>query len=253
MKIAVHVPTYRPLTRCGAEELAAHLNTVAPSGGVAFARKQEREQKDIARKAILDLFTPEAWPGHLSMLSMPGVEWKFERKLLGQREGNWYEHAPTNTHLTCIENDRPIFHGAVMNLPGLRQRTSVVQELPPTSFAERGLHNQWVGAFFFGNIDDLIAAGSHNFDAAWLDYTGPLTIERLRAIRHFWQTSVRQVLIVTALKARWNKDTSHAIERAGGHGAWVLRHLHGDVLHDIEYQDGPSPMHQIALRKGAPA
>ena len=59
--------------------------------------------------------------------------------------------------------------------------------------------------------------------------------------------------LVTALKARWNKDTSHAIERAGGHGAWVLRHLHGDVLHDIEYQDGPSPMHQIALRKGAPA
>ena len=57
--------------------------------------------------------------------------------------------------------------------------------------------------------------------------------------------------VVTALKARWNRETSDAIGRAGSHGAWMRKQLPGDVLHDIEYQDGASPMAQIALRRPA--
>lgn len=84
--LAVHLPTYRPLRHCGHEELAAHVATATPSGGILFARKPSEEQKLAAREAILDLFWPENWPGRLHMLTMPGLKWKLEGVLMKRRE-----------------------------------------------------------------------------------------------------------------------------------------------------------------------
>ena len=86
------------------------------------------------------------------------------------------------------------------------------------------------------------------WDAVWLDYTGPLTKERLKLISNFYESSVHSVLVVTALKARWNRETSDAIARCGGHSEWLCKHLQGEVLHDLEYFD-TSPMAQFAIRK----
>jgi hypothetical protein len=243
----------KPLRECGIEELAVHQLSANPSGGVLFARKQEHEQKDLARIEVLRLFGPDKFFKGLSILTMPGLEWKFERKLLGRREGNWtHKKGPHRTHLTCIENDRSIFHAAITQMPGLQQKTSFVKVLSPTAFAERGVMNRWVGRYFFGNVDDLMAAQPVSIDAAWLDYTGPLSIKRMEVIENFFRLRIRSTLVLTSLKARWNRDTVTAIDRKGSHSAWVCDSIKGRVLHDINYQDGGSPMSQIAFLKIKP-
>jgi hypothetical protein len=254
------VAARRPLSRCGLEELAVHQITAMPSGGVLFARKKERGEKDEARRHIVDLLGDvEAFPT-LSMLTLPGLDWKFENKLLGRREGNWAgedRSGPARTEFTCIENDRSIYHAAITQMPGMKHWKRSRPTNPPikvhasTPFAERAISNPWIERFYFGNVDDLMRDDERVFDAAWLDYTGPLTCDRLTLIRRFFESRVRRVLVVTALRARWSRETSDAITRAGGHSSWFLRGMQAEVLHDINYQDGPSPMAQIAIVKAS--
>ena len=241
------VASYKPLYRCNIEELAA-MQHVRPSGGMLFARNPDREEKDAARRQILDLFTQEKWPKHLSILTMPGLDWRFERKLLGKREGDWMRYAGTQrTTITGAENDRFIYYSAATTMPGLNTKRALTKILPPEKYAERTISTKFISRFHFANIDDLMVETTQAWDAVWLDYTGPLTKERLKLIESFFHRSVRSTLIVTALKARWNRETSDAITRAGGHSEWLRKHLPGDVLHDLEYFD-TSPMAQFAVR-----
>lgn len=255
-KTIAQVAEYRPLRLCGIEELAAEQLSKAPSPGVAFARKTERTQKDIARNEVLSLFSPIQFPKGLSILTMPGVDWKFERKLLGWREGNWYrKKGPHRTYLTAIENDRSIYHASIVTMPGLEldnaKPRGVVSVLDAPPFAESCVRNRWVCRHFFGNVDDLMASGYWHGDGAWLDYTGPLSVERMRTIGGFFKENIRHTLVVTALKARWNKATGIAIDAAGGHAQWVSKHMPPSSInvHALEYQDGASPMAQLAFRK----
>lgn len=243
------VANYKPLYRCDIEELAA-MQVTRPSGGVLFARNPDREEKDSARRLILDLFAPDKWPDFLGVLTMPGLDWRFERKLLSKREDNWLQkrNCPARTRITSIENDRFIYYSAVHQMPGLHTRRAVTRILRPPSYAERLVSTRFIDGFQFANVDDLMRESSMTWDVAWLDYTGPLTLERIRLIASFFERSIRSIVIVTALKARWNRDTSNAIERAGGHSAWMAKHLPGEVLHDIEYFD-TSPMAQFAVRR----
>ena len=242
------VTNYKPLYKCDIEELAA-IQQGRPSGGMLFARNPDREQKDAARQQILNLLTKEAHPEHLSILTMPGIDWRFERKLLGKREGDWFRKAaPTLTRLTSVENDRFIYYSAVHQMPGLNTKRPLATIMKPAPFAERTVRTKFLDAFHFANVDDLMAETTSAWDVVWLDYTGPLTVERLRLIARFYERAVNETLIITALKARYNRDASAAIERAGGHSEWVRKHIHGHVLHDIEYFD-TSPMAQIAITK----
>jgi len=245
------VAHYKPLARCDIEELAAMQHT-RPSGGMMFARNPDREEKDAARRQILDLFTRDARPSFLRILTMPGLDWRFERKLLGKRDGDWMRKAGAgNTQITSVENDRFIYYSAVTTMPGLNTRRALTKIMPPATFAERTTGNKFIHKFHFANVDDLMTETTDVWDAAWLDYTGPLTTNRLKLIAGFFHRSVRDVLVVTALKARYNKETSIAVERAGGHSEWLRKHLPGEVLHDIEYFD-TSPMAQFAVRKSGP-
>ncbi len=240
----------KPLRLCNLEELAA-IQHVRPSGGMLFARNPDREEKDAARQQILDLFSFDAYPGSLRILTMPGLEWRFERKLLGKREGDWMRKAGSaRTNITSVENDRYIYYSASTTMPGLHTKRALTRAEPAPSFAERTMRTKFIQAFHFANIDDLMVESTQTWDAAWLDYTGPLSVERMKIIKDFYQRSVRQTLIVTSLKARWNRETSFAVERAGGHSEWLRNNLDGEVLHDLEYFD-TSPMAQFAVRKEA--
>ena len=244
------VANYKPLYRCDIEELAA-MQHVRPSGGMAFARNPDREQKDLARQKITALFTPAAHPQPLSILTMPGLDWRFERKLLKKREGYWQERAePRRTRITSIENDRFIYYSAVHQMPGLHTKNALATIQKPAPFAERAVSTKFIGRFYFANVDDLMAETNQSWDEAWLDYTGPLTVERLKLIASFFDRAIRGTLIVTALKARYNKDTMQSVDRAGGYFEWLRKHLPGTVLHEIEYFD-TSPMAQFAIQKDA--
>src|SRR5215472_1295542 len=79
---------YKPFRQQTMEELAVEVRT-QPSSGVLFARTSMRNEKEAAREQILNLFTPQAWPRSLHILTMPGAGWRFERLLLGCREVGW--------------------------------------------------------------------------------------------------------------------------------------------------------------------
>ncbi len=187
--------TYKPLYRCDVEELAT-IQQTRPSGGVLFARNPDREAKDAARQKILDLFSWTARPGAFSILTMPGLDWRFERKLLGRREGNWMKKAgPSNTKITAIENDRFIFYSASHKMPGLNDtKRALTKSLPAPDFGERTLSTKFISKFHFANVDDLMVMTTEAWDAVWLDYTGPLTIARLKVISAFFDRSVRETL-----------------------------------------------------------
>lgn len=254
------VATYKALSRCNIEELAAHQLTIDPSGGILFARKPDGEEKIKARQLVLDLFSAAKWDRPLNMLTLPGLQWRFERLLLGAREPGWMKRPnPNRTHFTGVENDRAIYYSACTQMIGVETPNRLIKPVKRErfQFAECAYKTRFA-SFFFANVDDFLRndwkppayrdQAKAGWDAAWLDYTGPLSIDRLKAIAEFFQKHVREVLIVTALKARWNKLTSEAILKAGGHSAWLAKHLPGEVLHDIEYFD-TSPMVQFAVRK----
>lgn len=254
------VAQYKPIARLGMEELAEWQRTAKPSGGVLFARNAEGDEKTKARQLILDLFALDAWDRPLNMLTMPGVHWRFERKLLGSREPGWLKRkTPKKTHFTGVENDRAIFFAGSAQMPGLETPHALVKPVKRERFpfAEHAIKTRHA-SFFFANVDDLMIHDWQpapyrdreqvGWDAVWLDYTGPLSIRRLAAIRQFYRRAVREVLIITALKARWDRDTSNAIERCGSHSEWLRERLSGEVLHDVEYFD-TSPMAQFAIRK----
>lgn len=243
------VAAYKPIARLGMEELAARQNVLKPSGGIIFARNIDGEAKTAARERVLALFQPERWPGHLRMLTTPGLQWRFERRLLGAREVGWMRRPnPNRTHFTGCENDRSIYFASVAQMPGLHTPDSSLKKIKPYPFAEMGVKTHYA-SFFFANVDDLMAQdGWNRWHAAWLDYTGPLTVERLARIEQFYHRYIDHILIVTALKARWNEETSRAIARAGDHSTWLRRHLPGAILHDLEYFD-TSPMAQFAVHK----
>lgn len=240
------VTNYKPLRKCDIEELAA-IQETNPSGGVLFARNPERKQKDIARKMILDLFTKDAREKPLKILTMPGLDWRFERKLLGKREGDWMrKSAPARTAITAIENDRYIYYAATHKMPGVTTPKALVKIGSPEPFAEQRVSTKFVRDFHFANIDDLMESCEYKWHVAWLDYTGPLTIDRLRLISRFFEKNIKETLIVTAMKARYRKDVSVAIDRCGGYFHWLRQHLSGEVLHEHEYFD-TCPMAQFAI------
>lgn len=245
------VANYKPVARCGMEELAARQKIIEPSGGVRFARNVDGEQKTAARQHILDLFHPDKWgKRYLNMLTMPGLFWRFERKLLAMREPGWTRFSkPRSTHFTGVESDRSIFFAGVAEMPGLHNPGSLLKWTKQFPFAEMGVKT-YHSAFFFANIDDFMTfeGWANGWDAVWLDYTGPMSRERLMVIKQFYHRYVHEILIITVLNARWDKLTGEAIQKAGGHTPWLYKHLGGEVLHNLEYFD-TSPMAQLALRK----
>lgn len=255
IKTIGQVTAYKAVRDCNMEELAARQISIKPSGGIQFARTPDRLKKDAARDLVLEMFAPHRWQGPLKILTMPGVDWLFERRLLGMREVGWMTRLkrPNRTSIISIENDRTIYYAAVADMPGLHTRNALTRSKNPPPFAEHSVETRFIKRFYFGNVDDLIQHTWElntysTWDAAWLDYTGPLTSKRMRAIEHFYNVSVQHTLVVTALRARWPKETTLAIELAGGYQPWLCKHLPGEVLHYIEYNDTVA-MAQFAVHK----
>jgi hypothetical protein len=255
MALGVHHIPYKALARCGIEELAADQAArdrrgALLSGGVSFARKESDDGKKLARKEILRLLATTVMPGPISVLSMPGIAWTFEADLVAQREPGWTKSLKIErTHLTCIENDRYVYYAGATKLLGSRHG-ALLRNLDRPAYAECSIGNGVIERFVFANVDDLMTGGDERFDVAWLDYTGPLTVERLKVIERFYRECVRSTLIVTSLKARWTQDTDRAVRRHGGYCEWAVSPFSKELgLHAIEYQDGQSPMFQFACQK----
>lgn len=213
------------------------------SPGVAFARKafwdDIHQRKNTARGILVEHFIPRLWPGPLSILTLPGSAWKFERALLRHRE-----KAGLSTRFTCLEKDPAIFAAAVLDMPG--NSTGYVQHLPDHVSAAH-FSTEKIQSFACASFEDFAENNIQVFDAAWVDLTGPLTYDLVRAVSQFWPC-VRTELVVTSLRARWTGHVGRRVAVLGVAGVLTETAKGSVVQCDYDYMD-TSPMSQVTLRR----
>lgn len=213
------------------------------SPGVAFARKtfwdDIHQRKNSARGAIVQHFVPWAWQKPLTMLTLPGSAWKFERALLRHREPSGLK-----TELTCLERDPAVFVVAVLDMPG--NSSGYVQHVPDRISAAH-LSTGKIGSFLCTSFEDFAEDNIKVFDAAWIDLTGPLTSDVLRAFSQFWPC-VRTEIVVTSLRARWTGNVGRRVANLGVAGVLASIATGSVVECDYDYMD-TSPMSQVTLRR----
>lgn len=215
--------------------------------GLRYARRVQRTEKALARNRVLSLFSPKVWPGNLNILTMPALDWTFERALLTSRERS-YPRRVRRTYLNSVESSPAIWAAALRNIPG--GDTSLTLALPCPSFARDVARTHHVGRFFQCAVEDLaFEQTDREFDAAWIDLTGPLTARRVDALAALWERTNRY-LIVTSLRARWSGEFRDDLARHDGDiGALLMERLPGALpLSQYAYADR-SPMHQIVLTR----
>lgn len=149
-------------------------------------------------------------PGELRVLTMPGLHWKFEEKLLSYR----MMHRGT-THFTAVENDRIIFRMW-------------------DSHHRRGSNCECVDVEFY------VEATNTKFTAAWLDWNGPLTTTKVECIRQLWPR-LSHSLVLTFMAARYDGISKAMRDKAGGWGEMIAQTLRipRSHVHQAKYISHP--------------
>lgn len=236
--------TYHNMSSASVDEVAAatFLKSSSPTSGMMFARKLHQTkhggfEKDYARHRVLWRFNVGEWP-RPRILTMPGLRWRFERLLIGCRR---FESKP---EIYAVENDAPIFRASLRWMPGIKHRDGLRVES-----ATRVTTNQ-VASYEFIDVERYIASPDcPELDAAWLDFTGFMTLGKMDAIRHLWNSNPLRLLIVTSLAARYSQNVTRLMRRYGGLAGWFQHELCGvQVLDVYNYCDG-APIIQVTLGK----
>lgn len=215
------------------------------SGGVNYARKEfeaetEMAGKTAARDYILRSLDLENWPFQLKILTMPGLRWKFERALFKLRKSK------RNTLVYAVERDPAIWFGSLKYMP-ISEQHGIKLVSPHCISGHR------IAAYYFTTAESFITDPQCPvFDAAWLDFTGQISKQRLEAVKRFWQTRVRWQMTVTGLYMNYGPRTWASFRCHGGIFEWLKTKLGGDTLISDSrfYQDGGhSPMFQVTFQK----
>jgi len=235
------------------EELA-HRQIAANCRGnitsaVRYARKTEFSEKHKARSTILALLTREKYE-KLTILTMPSLAWEFENRLIALRESGWVHKSKQNkrTFVTAVEIDPAVYRAACLKIPRGEECSIVNIPTSPMWTAHTVGTNQ-ISKFHNCDVFALMRECEYLWDAAWLDFTGPLTRQKIELIQAFYLAKVKGVLIVTCLAARYNQSTAIDLEMHGELEGWLETLLPGKVEHCVRYQDGASPMIQYAVSK----
>lgn len=183
------------------EELAAAIRvggTASP--GVKFARLPlSRRSKEIGRALALKPFTRRAWGRDrcLSILTMPGLRWPFESRLLNQREppGRLCRAVrPRRTYICGIERDESVFRASLGNIP--RHADAHIAHLAAAPFATATIRTDKITRYHRCRFSDFVRMSDFPQDAAWLDFNGWLSDRRWRSVASLWKRLSR-VLILT--------------------------------------------------------
>lgn len=225
-----------------------NLGGYAGDGAMTFARRAQTAQKGLAREKVLSTFSASNFRDGLSIMTMPSVTWEFERLLLNTRErGVRIERKPRRTHITAIERSRPLWTAALTTMPGLQH--GLVLALPVPDYAVAAARSYAIPRFFLCTFEALAHGRDHPnpYDAAWIDLTGQLTLERVDALRALWERSIRSTLVVTSLKCRWPADMVAALAEHDGIAGLLEASLPGAVVRSEYVYADSVPMHQITL------
>jgi hypothetical protein len=178
------------------EEIAARVwSRRDRSPGIRFASSEQRRQKDINRSAILRLLSRTNWPNGLSILTMPGLYWRFERSLIAMREGirgkdqtRWLRR----TFIESIEEDEAIYRGSMKWIPGGLE----ISIMPTDEIASTTIRTQHIVRYHRCALEDYAARENPaRRDVAWLDFNGQLTERRVAAIHRIMEGTKKYVFV----------------------------------------------------------
>jgi hypothetical protein len=217
------------------------MRRAAYGSGVMFARKEATDQKDAARLAVLKWFSKEEFPGHLAIITMPGLMWEFERKLIRER---YYK--TSKLIIIACESDEAIYRAALYQMPA-NSRGIRMSHCP--EFATATFSSDCVQKFYRCRIEKFLLAKENPVDGAWLDFSGPLYISRMKAVMDCWERLIRSRLVITCTTSRYDACTAHAVKAAGGYIEWILSCLPGAVVREITHYADGAGMVQIVLDK----
>lgn len=217
------------------------VNHAQQSGGVLFARKENLIEKDKARQRVLDRYTIGRWPGELSILTMPGLYWTFEKALKYQRCGRF---GNARTSIFAVERDPAIYYGAMNWIP--RKENGLITQVSPHCIRTKKIHS-----YYFTSAESFISdPHCPNVDAAWFDFTGYITPETMTALRKFWKNCCATEMTITSLNCRFSPRTNEQVQKWGGMDGWLIHSLPGIVEDVYRYSDNAySHMLQITFRK----
>lgn len=251
---------------------AACLGKATP--GMSYARKMNYTEKEKARVAVLRLFSSRQWSKGLSIVTMPGITWGFERMLLLMRERRKRAlgdlgRTPERTFIEAIERDEAIYRASINWMPGAADTLS---QLAAKDNKPLALRSYAITRYHKISFEDYVDAWWHRpHDAAWLDFNGPLTSQRIEKVARFWRDKIRWRMVVTWMNARYDAEAIKQIGEVKEHSdgadtllesnpsgggcavwSWVEKCLAVNVstrvLHRMSYRD-TSPMLQIAVEK----
>lgn len=226
------------------------------TSGVSFARKCHNtvlHAKNLARQRVLSSMSRIEFPGRLRVLTMPGLEWIFERMLISNRDysftGNdWIAHHNMKklnrnpTHIYSVEYDPAVFFGSVKFMPLFKK--GLVQH------SAHAVSTKQIDLYYFTDVETFIVdEACPKVNAAWLDFTGYMTPARLYKIRRFWRERCSWQLAITVLNARYPSTVKGHVVKHGTMAKWITNTLGGKVYDVHHYFDEHSAMLQIILRK----
>lgn len=225
-------------------------DTRLQTSGVAYARKAHEmgaaaTEKNDARQRVIDSLSRKHKRGKLRVLTMPGLEWAFEKALIARRD-----YAKLNkrvcpawqTEIYAVEYDPAIYFGSLNWIPNRRKGI--------TQLSPHALRTTHINLYYYTDVETLIKAPEcPEVDAAWLDFTGYMTPRRLSAIKRFWQTKCTWQLTVTILNARYDSEVAARVRKHGGMCEWISETLGGRVTDCYRYFNEYSAMMQITMRK----
>jgi hypothetical protein len=217
------------------------------TSGVSYIRHKKTDNKDKARKAILRLFSPKQYPNGLSILTMPSMFWLFERGLLGMRETSPSSRVrPKRTYICAIEKDEAIYRAGIQWMPGADKSLAQLKAAP---YASHTMRTFQITRFHRCELEKMLQYDEDAFDAAWLDFNGQITTQRLEMLTEFWRKRIKRTLAITARNNRYDGNAVASIKESGSVLNWIAPKMAGGkIIHYMEYRD-TSPMIQMAFER----
>lgn len=164
------------------------------------------QAKRDARQRVLDLFTREAFPDKLRIVTLPGIDWHFEKELLRRR----------SAYVVALESNGVIFAEARARRPrGVR----------------RFILGRFEDEFIDRRIEEVLP-----LNAAWLDFSGYLTGRRREAIVRFLELTGTCRLVITCTNIHWDRESTRFFgpDKLSGIVRW-LESGGGTILHSFQY------------------
>jgi hypothetical protein len=240
------------LSRLDMEELAVEVSR-KQTPGMAFATPQPggRPEKVKARRLILKWLTQDRRPKGLSIVTMPGLRWEFERELLMMREGpsNNRRNKVHRTYICGIEGDEAIYRAALAHIPGASGPDGKINQLTKLGSATCSVRTPMIVRYHRCWFEDFAYEPGPPEDAAWFDFNGPLSIKRLEALKTFWSTRIRWALWITVLNARYEEAVGNLLKGHSNAAHFLKQHLGAREMIDPWFYGDTSPMMQVGFLK----